>query len=243
MDKLDKLCGHDIKPPYGAKDWSLKATYSGVPRTARSAARGRSPNWQLSKQGIHWPVSPERTAGLKCRPIEVEYFLEVIRWQITSFKWSQAKVYFFQWFISHMLCLCHYGPALLGLRFLTELGRKNSAAFSLKKYKRRRSFLTMVTRWSRSTSNFYALIGQNLTGEFMRKLFTLTAEAGRVLCQLVMFLTVFFHWMYKMKYSCYQECSLIHGWFVYWVFGWEMCRLSKFGNPISDGIVFVFHLA
>ena len=60
------------------------------------------------------------------------------------------------------------------------------------------TFLTKVTRWSRSTSNFYALIGQNLTGEFMRKiyaaswnLFTLTAEADRVLCQLVMFLTVF----------------------------------------------------
>ena len=57
------------------------------------------------------------------------------------------------------------------------------------------------TRWSRSTSNFYALIGQNFTGELMRKiyaasriLFTLTAEADRVLCQLVMFLTVFFHW-------------------------------------------------
>ena len=32
-------------------------------------------------------------------------------------------------------------------------------------------FLTMVTRWSRSTSNFYALIGQNLTGEFMPKIY------------------------------------------------------------------------
>ena len=31
------------------------------------------------------------------------------------------------------------------------------------------------------------------------KLFTLTAEADRVLSQLVMFLTVFFHWMYKMN--------------------------------------------
>ena len=29
----------------------------------------------------------------------------------------------------------------------------------------------MVTRWSRSTSNFYVLIGQNLTGEFMRKIY------------------------------------------------------------------------
>ena len=27
-------------------------------------------------------------------------------------------------------------------------------------------FLTKVRHWSRSTSNFYALIGQNLTGEF-----------------------------------------------------------------------------
>ena len=62
------------------------------------------------------------------------------------------------------------------------------------------TFLTIVTRWSRSTSNFYALIGQNLTGELMRKIYAaswnlliLTAEADRVLCQLKMFLTVFFH--------------------------------------------------
>ena len=33
------------------------------------------------------------------------------------------------------------------------------------------TLLTMVTRWSRSTSNFYALLGQNLTGEFMRKIY------------------------------------------------------------------------
>ena len=102
------------------------------------------------------------------------------------------------------------------------------------KNRRGRPFLTMVTRWSRSTSNIYALIGQNLTDELMRKiyaaswkLFTLTAEADRVLCQLVMFLTVFFHWMYKMKFSCYQESSVIHGLFVYWVFGWKIRRLSK----------------
>ena len=61
------------------------------------------------------------------------------------------------------------------------------------------TFLTIVTRWSRFTSNFYAMTGQNLTGEFMRRiyaascdLFTLPAEADRILCQLVMFLTVFF---------------------------------------------------
>ena len=102
------------------------------------------------------------------------------------------------------------------------LKRKFSQFFL--KYRRGRPSLPMVTRLSRFTSNFYTLIGQNLTGEFMRtnyaaswKLFTLTAEADRVLCQLVMFLAVFFLWMYKMKYSCYQESSVIHDWFVYWV--------------------------
>ena len=58
-------------------------------------------------------------------------------------------------------------------------------------------------------------------------LFTLIAEADRVLCQLVTFLTVFFYWMYKMKYSCYQESFVFNGWYVYWVFGWEMRLLSK----------------
>ena len=29
MDKLDKLCGHDIKLPYRAKGWSFRATYMG----------------------------------------------------------------------------------------------------------------------------------------------------------------------------------------------------------------------
>ena len=49
-------------------------------------------------------------------------FVEVTRWQITSFKWSQAQVYFFQGFLSNMLYLCHYGPALLGFWFQTDLG-------------------------------------------------------------------------------------------------------------------------
>ena len=43
----------------------------------------------------------------------------------------------------------------------------------------------------------------------------------------IMFFTVFFHWMLKMKYSWYQQSSLIHGWFVYWIFGREMRRLPK----------------
>ena len=70
-------------------------------------------------------------------------------------------------------------------RFQTDLKRKNSA--SSLKIQTGRPYITMVTRWPRSTSNFYALIGQHLKGAFMRKiysaslnLFTLTVEADRV---------------------------------------------------------------
>ena len=43
-------------------------------------------------------------------------------------------------------------------------------------------------------------------GKFIQHL-----ESCLLLCQLVLYLTVFFHWMYKMKFSCYQESSVIHG--------------------------------
>ena len=42
-------------------------------------------------------------------------------------------------------------------------------------------------------------------------LFILTAEADRVLCKLVMFLIL----DVRTKYTCHQESSVIHGWFVY----------------------------
>ena len=31
-------------------------------------------------------------------------------------------------------------------------------------------------------------------------------------------LNCLFYLVYKMKYSCYQDCSVIHGWFVYCAF-------------------------
>ena len=112
------------------------------------------------------------------------------------------------------------------------------------------TFLTMVTRSSRSTSNFYVLIGQNLTAEFMRiiyaeswNLFTLTAEADRVLCQLVIFLNCLF------PLDVENEIQLLSRVFCY---SWLVCFLGfwlwkaslvKVRNPISDGIVFGFHLA
>ena len=60
--------------------------------------------------------------------------------------------------------------ALLKFWFRTDLGHENSTGFNMQW---RQSLLTFlrVTRWSRSMSNFYVLIGQNLTGEFMRNIY------------------------------------------------------------------------
>ena len=156
-------------------------------------------NWQLSKQVTCWPVSLDRIAGSGVDPSGSSiFFLKFSADKLLVFKWSKAQVQLFLKFTWNMLCLC---DAQLKFWFQTDLGSENSASCYRQGKQLLLTFLTMVTRWSRSTSNFYALIGQNLTGEFMRKiyaafwkLFTLTAEVDRVLCQLVMFLTVFLHW-------------------------------------------------
>ena len=62
------------------------------------------------------------------------------------------------------------------------------------------TLLTMVMRWPGCTFNFCALIGQNLTGDcgkFMQHLDTCFMSS----CD---GFNYFFHWMYKMKYSCYK---------------------------------------
>ena len=53
-------------------------------------------------------------------------FFEVFRWQVTSFQMTAGSFFLFIW---NMLCLCHYGPALLKFWFQTDLGRENSASY------------------------------------------------------------------------------------------------------------------
>ena len=146
-----------------------------------------------------------------------QVFFEVIRWQVTSFQMIAGSSLIF---LIHMKYVVFYMCRTIKI-LISNWPRKLKFSQFLQAGKTCQlllTFLTKVTRWSRSTSNFYTLIGQNLTDEFMRKIYaaswnllTLTAEADRVLCQFKMFLSVFFHWMYKMKYSCYQESYVIHG--------------------------------
>ena len=106
------------------------------------------------------------------------------------------------------------------------------------------TFLT-VTRWSRSTSNFYVLIGQNLTGEFMRKIY---AASGNLLTD---------SWSWQ---SFVSSCDVLNCLFLLdiqneiqllsrlFCNSWLVCLLrfwlrnaplvKVIENPISDGIVF-----
>ena len=64
-------------------------------------------------------------------------------------------------------------------------------------------------------------------GKFMQHLETCLLWQLKLTEFCVNFLTASFLWMYKMKYGCYQESSLIRGQFVYCSFVWEMRHLSK----------------
>ena len=130
--------------------------------------------------------------------------------------------------------------------------RKFSQSFKNYKQGRQRlfTFLTIVTCCSRSTSNFYAVIGQNLTGEFMQKiytaswnLFTLTAEAYRVFCQFVMFL-LSFSTGYGIKWNTAAMNSLLlfmAGLFIEFLV--EKCAGCQSRKSDFGWHRFVFHLA
>ena len=145
--------------------------------------------------------------------------------------------------------------AQLKFWFQTDLAREKSASYYRQGRQLLLTFLTMVTLWSRFTSNFYALIGQYLTGEFMRNiyaaswiLFTLTAEEDRVLCQLVFFFCffVFVVFVFLQNEILLLSAVFCHSWLVCLLSFWlRNTSLVNVGNPISDGIVFVFkfHLA
>ena len=49
------------------------------------------------------------------------------------------------------------------IKIKTDLGRENSASYYRQGRQLLLTFLAMVTPWSHSTSNFYALIGQSVT--------------------------------------------------------------------------------
>ena len=199
-------------------------------------------NWQLAKQDIHWPVSPDRTAGSSVDPSRSSTFLS---YPLTNHQ--------FQMIVGSSL-------------FFPKIHMKYVVFMPL--WPRTVKILISNWPWTQKISQLFKTTGGEdlffhgyvLVTLYVQFLYSDWSKFDRWvhmenLCSILkvvllwqLKLTDFcvnlwcFYWMYKMKYSYYQGSSVFHGWFVYCVFGWEMRRLSKLGNPISDGIVFVFTL-
>ena len=128
-----------------------------------------------------------------------------------------------------MFCLC---VVLSKFWFQADLRRENIASYYRQGRQLLLTFLTMVTCWSRSTSNFYALIGQigqvSSCGKFMQHF-----ETGLLLqLKLTQFCVNLWCFNCLFPLDVQNEIQLlsrifINGWFVYWVFGWKIRRLSK----------------
>ena len=185
---------------------------------------------------IAWPYR-----GLRYRPTEFECFFEGIRWQVATFHMIAGCSSIF------LKCIwnksCSWAP-LLKCWFRTDLGRENSTGYYIY-MQGRQSLLTFltVTHWSRST--YKVLICQNLTGEFMRKIY---AASGNLLTD---------RWSWQ---SFVSSCDVLNCLFLIGVQNeilllsrlfcnsWLVCLLpflvtnaplvKVIGNPISDGIVF-----
>ena len=167
---------------------------------------------------INWPYR-----GLRCRPIEVEYLFEVIRWQVNCFQMTAGSSLFF---LIHMKYVVFYMYRRIKI-LISNWPRKLKFSQCLQGGKTCQlllTFLTKGTRWSRSTSKFWLVkIWQvSSCGKFMQhaswNLFTLTAEADRVsTCDV---------------FNCLFPLSVQN-----------IRRLSKSEIRFGNGIVFVFHLA
>ena len=190
-------------------------------------------NSQLSKQGICWPVSFDGIVGSGVDPSRSMSF-EVICWHVNCFQMIAGSSLIVLKLIWNMLCLC---AAQLTFWFQTDLRRENPASYYRQGRQLVLPLLTMVTCLSRSTSSFYPLIGENLTGEFMRKiyaaswiLFTLTAEST---CDV-------FYLSFSTGCTKWNSAAIRN---VLLFMASLFMSLVEVGNPISDGIVFVFRLA
>ena len=111
----------------------------------------------------------------------------------------------------------------------------------------RQSLLTFlpVTRWSRSTSNFDVLVGQNLTGEFMPKIYAASGNLLTDSCSWQSFVSSCDVLNCLFLLGVQNEIQLLSRLFCN---SWLVCLLrfmmtnapvvNVIGNPISDGIVF-----
>ena len=166
-------------------------------------------------------------------------FFEVNRWKFTRFQMIIS--------ISNMLCLCQYRTALLRFWFQPDLRRKNSASF----------FKRQAGKTFSYHGHMVTLYVQFLCSDWLK--FDRWVHAENLCSSLKV--VYFDSWSWQRfestcdVFSCLfpldeqNEIQLLSRVFSY---SWLVCLLGfwlrsaslvKADNPISDGIVFIFHLA
>ena len=163
-------------------------------------------------------------------------FFDVIRFKLLVFRGSQAQleVYFLK-FIWIVLCLCHYGPALLTFWFQTNFGRENSAS-----YLKMQAGKTDAFHFSHHSHALVTLHVQYLCPDWSK--FDRWVHAENSYLKLVCFdswswqsfVTTcnVFNCLFRLDVQneiqlLSEESSVIHDWLLYWIIVWEMRCLSK----------------
>ena len=150
-----------------------------------------------------------------------------------------------------MLCLCHYGPALLTFWFQTDLGRENSASYLKIQAGKTDAFHfshhshALVTSSRQFLCYDWSKFDRWVHAENLCRIFRLVYFDSRSWQSFVSTRDVF---NCPSPLDVQNEIQLLSRVFCY---SWLVCLLGfwlrntslvKVGNPISDGIVFVFTL-
>ena len=169
--------------------------------------------WSINSR-IPWPVSLDRIAGSGVDPSRSSIFLKLSADKLLVFKWSQAEVCFFKIHMKYALFLCRTIKILISnwprtRKFSQLLQAGRTAAFDFAHHGH--ALVTLYVQhlcfdWSKFDRWVHA---ENLCSILNLVYFDSWSWQSFVpICDVF---NCFFHWMYKMKFSCYRESSVIHG--------------------------------
>ena len=200
-------------------------------------------NWQLSKQGIRWPVSLDRIAGSGVDPSRSTIFWKLSADKVLVFKWLQAQVWFFLIRMKYVVFMCRAIKILISnwprtrkFSQLLQAGKRVAFDFSHHVH----ALVTLYVQflcsdWSKfdrwvHAENLCSILNLVYFDSWSWQSFVSTCDVFNCLFPL----------------DVQNEIQLLSGVFCY---SWLVCLLGfwlrntslvKVGNPISDGIVFVF---
>ena len=202
-------------------------------------------NWQLSKQDIRWPVSPDCTAGSSVDPSKSSTFLKLSADKLIVSNDRRLKSIFSN-DSYEMCCVFVTVPCTVKIlisnsprtrKFSQLFNNTGGKAFSYHGHAVTLYVQFLYSDWSKfdrwiHAENSYSILKVVYFDSWSWQSFVSTCDVFSCLFPLDVQNEI-----QLLTRVCYPWLVCLLG------FCWEMRRLSNLSNPISDGIVFVFHLA